>query len=347
VTDARYQLHEGRLRVLVGKERFSEIHPWSDMSQHWPESLDGRVVIEVVAQGQLEARLIDGGPPVDVVVPLFSALPGRAIRAGRFGLIQQFGVGVDNIDLDAAAEEGVLVANMAGPNAVPVAEHAITLLLALARRLPEAAKGFESGHWGEPASRSLSGTAACIIGAGAVGTEIASRLAAFDVTVTGLRRHPSGSPTPPFAATYSADRLLDCVGAVDTVIIAAGYQTGQPPLVDDTVLRAMRPGSWLINIARGGLLDADAALVQLNAGHLAGIGLDVFATDPYPGVGPLLGHPRIVATAHTASLTSDYFATASRRLGNALSAYLQYQPPAGLLSSPHPTTHAERVKEHA
>jgi hypothetical protein len=112
VTDARYQLHEGRLRVLVGKERFSEIHPWSDMSQHWPESLDGRVVIEVVAQGQLEARLIDGGPPVDVVVPLFSALPGRAIRAGRFGLIQQFGVGVDNIDLDAAAEEGVLVANM-------------------------------------------------------------------------------------------------------------------------------------------------------------------------------------------------------------------------------------------
>jgi phosphoglycerate dehydrogenase-like enzyme len=269
------------------------------------------------------------------------------MRAGRFGLIQQFGVGVDNVDLEAAAEEGVWVANMAGLNAVPVAEHAIALLLALARRLPEAAKGFESGHWGEPAGRSLSGTAACIIGAGAVGTEIARRLAAFDVTVTGLRRHPSGTPTSPFAAIYSADRLLDCVAAADSVIIAAGYQAGQPPLVDDTVLRAMRPGSWLINIARGGLLDADAALAELNAGHLAGVGLDVFATDPYPSDGPLLAHPRIVATAHTASLTSDYFAAASRRLGDALSAYLHHQPPAGLLRIPQPSADDERSKERA
>ena len=86
-------------------------------------------------------RLVDGGPPVDVVVPLWSPLPGRAIRAGSFGLVQQFGVGVDNIDLDAAADEGVWIANMPGLNAVPVAEHAVALLLALARRLPEASKG--------------------------------------------------------------------------------------------------------------------------------------------------------------------------------------------------------------
>jgi len=93
----------------------------------------------------------------------------------------------------------------------------------------------------------------------------------------------------------------------------------------------MRPGAWLVNIARGALLDAEAALAQLNTGHLAGIGLDVFATEPYPADGPLLAHPRIVATAHTASLTSDYFAAASRRLGDALTSYLDHQPPAGLL----------------
>ena len=74
----------------------------------------------------------------------------------------QFEVGVDNVDLDAAADKGVWVANMAGLNAVPVAEHALALLLALARRLPEASKGFEPGRWGEPAGRSLAGTAACI-----------------------------------------------------------------------------------------------------------------------------------------------------------------------------------------
>jgi hypothetical protein len=150
----RHHPHEGPLRVLVGKERFSENHAWSEMPQYWPGDLVGRAVIEVVGQGQLEARLVDGGPPVDVVVPLWSPLPGRAIRAGSFGLIQQFGVGVDNIDLDAAADEGVWVANMPGLNAVPVAEHAVALLLALARRLPEASKGFEPGRWGEPAGRS-------------------------------------------------------------------------------------------------------------------------------------------------------------------------------------------------
>jgi phosphoglycerate dehydrogenase-like enzyme len=226
---------------------------------------------------------------------------------------------------------------MPGLNAVPVAEHAVALLLALARRLPEASKGFEPGRWGQPAGRSLAGTAACIVGAGAVGTEIARRLAAFDVTVTGVRRHPPSGPVPPFAAVYTADRLLDCVADVDSVIIAAGHQAGQPPLVDDTVLRAMRPGAWLVNIARGALLDAEAVLAHLNIGHLAGIGLDVFATETYPADGSLLAHPRIVATAHTASLTSDYFAAASRRLGDALAAYLNRQPPAGLLSTPNHT----------
>ena len=169
------------------------------------------------------------------------------------------------------------------------------------------------------------------MGAGAVGTEIARRLAAFDVTVTGVRRHPPSGPVPPFAAIYTADHLLECVADVDSVIIAAGYQAGQPPLVDDRVLRAMGPGAWLVNIARGGLLDTEAALAYLNTGHLAGLGLDVFPTEPYPADGPLLAHPHVVATAHTASLTSDYFAAASRRLGDALAAYLNCQPPAGLL----------------
>jgi phosphoglycerate dehydrogenase-like enzyme len=242
VTAPRCRPHEGPLRVLVGKERFSENRAWSEMPQHWPAGLAGRAVIEVVGQGQLEARLVAGGPPVDVVVPLWSPLPGRAIRAGGFGLIQQFGVGVDNVDLDAAAGEGVWVANMPGLNAVPVAEHAVALLLALARRLPEAREG-----------------------------------------------------------------------------------------VDDTVLRAVRPGAWLVNIARGALLDTDAAIAHLNTGHLAGLGLDVFPTEPYPADGPLAAHPRIVATAHTAALTSDYFAAASRRLGDALASYLHQQPPAGLL----------------
>jgi phosphoglycerate dehydrogenase-like enzyme len=92
---------------------------------------------------------------------------------------------------------------------------------------------------------------------------------------------------------------------------------------------APAPGSS--TLPRGALLDADAAIAHLNTGHLAGIGLDVFPTEPSPANGPLVTHPRIVATAHTAALTSDYFAAASRRPGDAIAAYLDHQPPAGLL----------------
>src|SRR4029077_14289248 len=113
----------------------------------------------------------------------------------------------------------------------------------------EASRGFRPGHWGQPAGRSLAGTAACIVGAGAVGTEIARRLAAFDVTVTGVRRHPPDGPVAPFLAVYTVDRLRDCVADVDSVIIAPAQRPGQPPLVGDAVLRAMRPGAWLVNIA--------------------------------------------------------------------------------------------------
>jgi phosphoglycerate dehydrogenase-like enzyme len=148
---------------------------------------------------------------------------------------------------------------------------------------------------------------------------------------SGVRRRLANGPVAPFAAVYSADHLLGCVADVDSVIIAASQQAGQPPLVGDAVLRAMRPGAWLVNVARGALLDADAAIAHLKTGHLAGLGLDVFPTEPYPADGPLVNHPRIVATAHTAALTSDYFAAASRRLGDALASYLDHQPPAGLL----------------
>ena len=185
----RHHPQDAPLRVLVGKERFSENHAWSEMPRFWPACLAGRTVIEVAGHGQLEARLIDGGPPVDVVVPLWSPLTGPAIRAASFGLVQQFGVGVENIDLDVAADDGVWVASMPGLNAVPVAEHAITLLLALPRRLPEAPSGLPARPMGS-ARRSLTSPA---------------RRRASSAPAPSARRSPVGSPpstspSPAYAA---------------------------------------------------------------------------------------------------------------------------------------------------
>jgi phosphoglycerate dehydrogenase-like enzyme len=217
---------------------------------------------------------------------------------------------------------------MPGLNAVPVAEHATALLLALARRFPEARDGFRADNWGEPGGLSLAGTTAAVIGLGAIGTQIARRLAAFDVTVIGVRRHadPSAPPPVPGIQVASTDRLHEILPMADSVLIAASYTLGQPPLVDAAAIDAMRPGTLIVNVARGGLLDEQAALAALRAGRIGGLGLDVFQEEPYPADGPLLAHPRVIATAHSAALTSGFFRDAARRLGDALYRWVSGRP---------------------
>lgn len=321
--------------VVFGRPRFSADHQWSDVPAAWTgdlRSLTDRVIIEHTGHNQLGARLLRARPPVHVVVPVTSPVTAQTIARGSFGLIQQFGAGTDVIDLTAAARCGVQVANMPGLNAVPVAEHAITLLLALARRIPEAGEGFRSGHWGEPAGRSLAGTTATVIGLGAVGTQVARRLAAFDVAVTGIRRRAGAVPPPvPGMCVTSSEHLHDALRTADAVIIAASHRAGQPPAVDADAIAAMRPGALLVNVARGGLLDNQAALRAVRAGRLGGLGLDVFPQEPYPADGPLTSHPRVIATAHTAALTSGFFRDAAWRLGAALHRWINGLPPDNLL----------------
>ncbi|MGO9963973.1 MAG: NAD(P)-dependent oxidoreductase [Acidimicrobiales bacterium] len=335
----RRQLTAGRpLRVLVGTDRFSEDHSWAEMPDYWPNSLRSGVEIETAVGPAFHSRLVDrDAAPVDVVVPIWAPLPAAVIHGGSFGLVQQFGVGVDNIDLAAAERAGVWVANMPGLNAATVAEHAIALLLCLARRLCEASRGFRPGGWGQPTGRSLAGTTACVIGAGAIGVQIARRLAAFDVVLIGVRRKPLERPDP-FHIVFPATETLRAIADADSVIVAAGHQPGQPPLVDSRVIASLKQGALLVNVARGGVIDNDAALEHLENGHLGGVGLDVYPVEPYPSDGPLLNHPRVVATAHTAALTSDYFQAASRYLGDILVRYLRGQPPVHLVTRQHQST---------
>lgn len=329
---------DGPVRVLFGQPAFSEEHAWHEVPAHWPDELAGlaaRIVIETLPHNTLGTRLRADGPAIHVVVPTISALTAPVIEAGTFGLIQQFGAGVDAIDLAAARRAGVWVANMPGLNAVHVAEHAIALLLGLARRLPEAASGFEPGHWGWPAGRSLSGTTACIVGLGAIGTAIATRLAAFGVHVTGVRRtaRPPADAGGSAVPTVGPGRLHEVLAAADSVIIAASHDPSHPALIDRAALSVMRPGALLVNIARGALLDETAAVEAVRTGHLAGLAVDVFRTEPYPADGPLRGHPRILATAHTAALTSGYFRDASRHLGYAIRRYTEGQAPEHLINA--------------
>jgi phosphoglycerate dehydrogenase-like enzyme len=159
-----------KVHVLVGTERFSSKHSWSELSALTAGALQATVDVQGCPPGRFAERARDG--LIDVAVPLWAVLDGETIHAGQFGLIQQFGAGVENIDIAAATSAGVWVANMPGLNAVDVAEHAVLLLLALLRRLPESPRGFVPGHWGDPPGEALAGSTVCIIGLGAVGSQL-------------------------------------------------------------------------------------------------------------------------------------------------------------------------------
>jgi phosphoglycerate dehydrogenase-like enzyme len=317
--------------VVFGRPRFTPDLSWEDIPGKWTghlKELARLVAVEHTGHNDLGARLLGNSSPVHVVVPLTSPVTAPMIEHGSFGLIHQFGTGTDAIDLDAAARCGVLVGNMPGLNAVPVAEHAVAMLLALAHRLREAPYGFRPGHWGEPGGRSLAGSTATVIGLGAVGTEICRRLDAFGITVIGVRRtaRPGVRPPVPRMRVVDQGQLHTALAASSSVIIAASQRPGQPPVIDGAALRALRPGSLLVNVARGGLLDDGAALSALDCGRLAGLGLDVFPQEPYPPDGPLAVHPRVIATAHTAALTESFYHDAAERLGEAIFRWIAEEP---------------------
>lgn len=131
------------LRVLFGTERFSSQHSWSELTALMPGALGATVDVQWCPPGAFAERA--RSELFDVVVPLWAELDAETIQAGRFGLIQQFGAGVENIAIAAATSAGVWVANMPGLNAVDVAEHAVLLLLALLRRLPDSTSGLIPG----------------------------------------------------------------------------------------------------------------------------------------------------------------------------------------------------------
>jgi phosphoglycerate dehydrogenase-like enzyme len=316
------------MRLLIGQPRFSVDHEWTDLSRHLPQHLEVEVL--PVEAGGIESRILSAIRP-DIVVPIMSPISAAAIEGGEFGLIQQFGAGTEGIDVSAATHAGVWVANMPGLNAVPVAEHAIALLLALYRRLPEAADGFVPGRWGEPSTRSLADSTACVVGLGAIGSAIAERLRVFGVRVIAVRRarRPNDGPE-----VLGAENLVEAVADADSVLVTASHTAGQPPVVDARVIAAMRPNAVLINVSRGGVIDNEAAQAAVRQGTLGGLGIDVFPEEPYPANGPLLGNPRILATAHTAALTNGYFVAASRRPGDALERYARGDEPLHTINKP-------------
>jgi phosphoglycerate dehydrogenase-like enzyme len=256
--------------------------------------------------------LIRGLGAVDVLIPLMSRLDSATLNAGSIRLIQQWGAGLEGVDLEAARSRGIWVANVpaAGKNADSVAEHVILLILALLRQLPAANASVRAGILGQPLGQTLSGKAVCLYGLGGLAKALVKRLRPFDTTLFGVTRDPAAAKVADFALDQvwsSADREA-CFAQTDVLVVCTPLTRDTRAMIDDQALAALRPGSYLVNAARGPVVEYEALYSALQTGHLAGAGLDVFWVEPIAPDDPLLALPNVIATPHVAGATDGSYA---------------------------------------
>lgn len=216
-------------------------------------------------------------------------------------VISRYGVGVDSIDLEAARERGIVVTNTPGANSASVAELVIGLILSVARNIPRSAQATKSGEWPRLSGVSLDGKIVGLVGFGAIGRQVARRLAGFgcsllvfDPVVAEARAAELGAKLLP---------LSEVISQSDFVSLHCPLTNETRALVNAEFIREMKTGAYLINTARGELVDEQALLEGLRSGKLRGAGLDVFSRQPPDPGDPLLSLPQVVLTPHMGAHT--------------------------------------------
>jgi phosphoglycerate dehydrogenase-like enzyme len=213
---------------------------------------------------------------------------GALARARNLKLLIWMHAGCDELDFPTLKSRGVSITNIRGANAVSVAEHAIALLLGVAKRLPQAREAVLASRISPyyvqgQHSALLEGRTVGLVGLGQIGTAIAKRLRAFDMRVIATRRHPE-RPSEHVDAVYPRGALLEMLGLSDYVILATPLTRETDGLFGRVELAAMKPGAFLVNIARGNLVQEAALAEALESGRLMGYGTDVwwFYANAYP-----------------------------------------------------------------
>lgn len=227
------------------------------------------------------------------------------ISAGRnLKIIGRAGAGVDNIDVEAATRRGIIVMNTPGGNTISTAEHTMSLLLSLARNIPQANESLKSGKWDRKKfiGTELHGKTIGIIGLGKVGREVATRCQAFGLTTIGF--DPLLSLEVASRSNIELVNLNKLYERSDFITVHTPLNDETRGLISDKEIQACKPGVRIINCARGGIVDEQALLRGLESGKVAGAALDVFVTEP-PEQHPLLKHPKVVATPHLGASTEE------------------------------------------
>jgi D-3-phosphoglycerate dehydrogenase len=286
----------------------------------------------IFEQNGCEVEVKPGMSP-DELKAVIGAYDGLAIRsatkvtkeilaaATNLKVVGRAGIGVDNVDIPAASAKGVVVMNTPFGNSITTAEHAIALMMALARQIPEANESTQAGKWEKNRFMGVevTGKVLGLIGAGNIGSIVASRALGLKMKVVAY---------DPFLTPERAIELGVEKADLDALLARADFITLHTPLTDQTrnilsaeALAKTKPGVRIVNCARGGLIDEAALKAGLDSGHIAGAALDVFATEPATE-SPLFGTPNFICTPHLGASTSEAQVNVALQVAEQMSDYL-------------------------
>lgn len=252
-------------------------------------------------------------PRLSEILPGFDALIVRSatkvtaeLLAAADGLkvVGRAGIGVDNVDVGAATQRGILVVNAPTANVVSATEHTFAMLLALARKVPAAHASLSGGEWDRKSwvGLELQGKTLGVVGFGRIGQRVAARARAFDMQV--LAYDPYLDPAAARKLDVELLPLAELLPQCDVVTLHTPLTDQTRNLIGDEELAAMKPGALLVNCGRGGVVDEAALLAALEDGRLGGAALDVFAEEP-PADFALMRHPKVVVTPHIGAQTRE------------------------------------------
>jgi len=232
-------------------------------------------------------------------------------RAPKLKFIQSISSGTDQYSREALKAAGIRLASAQGVNARAVAEHAMALLLAMTRQLHVARDNQAKKHWRGMISDlsrredELGGKTLLIVGLGRIGSHLAGLAKAFGMRVIGTKRDPGTGDTHA-DDVFSQGRLGEILPLADFVAITSALTPQTEGMINAQALARMKPSAFLINVARGKIVDEPALIAALNEGRLAGAGLDCTVEEPLPAASPLWEMPNVLITPHTAGETRRY-----------------------------------------
>jgi len=304
-------------------------------------SVLGAVGAELVPmQVASDEPLLDAVVDADALLVCYAPVTRRVIeRAGRCRIIARYGIGVDNVDIEAASARGIVVTNVPDYCVEEVSDHALALLLACARRVAFLDRRVRAGRWSAkdavPAYR-LRGQVLGLVGFGKIPRVLAGKARALGLEVIAF--DPYVDEASMAAHGVAKVEFADLLARADYVSIHSPLNPQTRGLIGEAELRAMKPTAYLINTARGPIVNEAALTSALREGWIAGAALDVLETEPPPDGHPLLAQDHVILTPHVAFYSEESLQELQRKASEEVARVLTGQPPRYPVNAPRPAT---------